>query len=714
MFDFDKAFKELDEDTDHIKVYVSGPISNDKEHYDENFKKAKKVIEEKTVEGAHMYRAVNPLDFEVDYKDEEKWTTSTWLKCIIKDLEILGHCDMMVVMPNWEVSAGCVSEVIAARKLGLHIMSLHEPFGVMPDAPEGDISFPTYRAREMWRKICEFQNTASSKAAYDILDKKIQAIASRLIGGTLTSDDILSYYWTIESADSDTGLSYCSVDEGNFYDWVSKEAATKFVDCKKALKAYYDAIDKYKSKSIFIKKHEVRDEDRKYYIRFDNVHDNSYPDIDYRYLSKWYYDGADYSFNYYYDTSLALKLTDFQAESILKELNSMKKAYDYDWTANIVEKAIVEDIEKSKKGRYGIRYWDDKEHQWMYLEQSKCSYKIGMFNFDRDKAERFTYQDANKEVLRIRNYNKKFGGQLHIVDVTDNTEGCLDCPPIAANVEKVETESEFDDRKYAIRYWDEKEGKWKYYRFGGGFGDKEGCQTYTYTDAKKVLAFSTTRQELEIVDTTIEDTCESEYLKEKDKLDRLAGDAKNYNKQKKLVDKLHKQMAEKEEASDGFIILSYNRDRSCKRYLSLFDKANKSYKFSVFIKEAIVFPSRAKALKAYHAVKKIKDNDSKAWISKLDVLTVARKSDVLKWNHYEEGKIGNYVLAYFGPDSKLRYIRSVRNKSCWATEDIKEAESFTKVGAIQALEKILQADMVNFKNVQIEPFIVNLSKKEEE
>lgn len=605
-----------------IRIYISGPITNDKEHYEANFKKAADLVNNKEELGFRVNEAVNPLDLEPEYTDETKWTDKVWLECIKKDLDLLSTCDAMAMLPGWDYSAGCITEYIAARKLGIPIMALYDVFGVEVDDDRHKDEFPTFHARFIRDAIREFKNLKPVEESWRTYKDKLKA--------------------AVEDALKEERAN----DKGNFI------------------------------------------------IKFTNT--GLYSNSDVEYLSSIDTDGV---VQWRDDVAYALHMGSYEANRSLKILKLVKEKDKYKWNVEII----------SYSSKYSIRYWDDKEHQWMYLEQSKCGYKIGMFNFDRDKAERFTYEDANKEVLRIRSYDEKFGKSLHIVDATDNTEGCLDCPPI----EEDSTEPRVIECKYAIRYWDVEDSKWKYYRFGGGFGDKEDCQKYTYTDAKKVLAFSTTKLKLEIADTTIEDTCESEYLKEKDKLDRLAGDAKNYNKQKKLVDKLHKQMAEKEEASDGFIILSYNRDRSCKRYLSLFDKANKSYKFSIFIKEAIVFPSRAKALKAYHAVKKIKDNDSKAWISKLDVLTVARKSDVLKWNHYEEGKIGNYVLAYFGPDSKLRYIRSVRNKSCWATEDIKEAESFTKVGAIQALEKILQADMVNFKNVQIEPFIVSLAKMEE-
>lgn len=177
-----------------------------------------------------------------------------------------------------------------------------------------------------------------------------------------------------------------------------------------------------------------------------------------------------------------------------------------------------------------------------------------------------------------------------------------------------------------------------------------------------------------------------------------------------------KDNSEKKEIPNDFLVMCYDKDGTNEHYLSFFDKDNKFYKFGINIDEAIVFPSRATALKVYQVIKKIKDNDSNTWISHCDVLTVARKSEVLKWNNifFKRNEGGNYVLAYFDSDNKLKYIKSLWNKSCWTVEDIEEAKRFTKIGAVQALEKILQINMVNFKHFEIEPFIVSLTKKEEE
>lgn len=162
-----KFLEDLDNDKDHIKIYVSCPITNDKDNYDKNFKIAVKAVESKTEEGHHIYRAVNPLDLKVGYSDDTKWTAKTWIECMKKDLDLLTHCDAMVLCPGWEVSAGCITEAIAARKIGIHVMTMHEPFGVFPDDKAfEDNGFPTYQMRDTWRKINEIKNLVSEQMAW--------------------------------------------------------------------------------------------------------------------------------------------------------------------------------------------------------------------------------------------------------------------------------------------------------------------------------------------------------------------------------------------------------------------------------------------------------------------------------------------------------------------------------------------------------------------
>lgn len=729
-----------------IRIYISGPITNDKEGYETKFKKAAEAINKKETLGFNLEEAISPIDLEPEYTSDTKWADKTWLECIKKDLDLLATCDAMVMLPGWDYSAGCITEYIAAKKLGIYIMTLHDIFGVESDDDRHKDEFPTFHARFIRDTIKEIKNLKSTEESWQVYKDKFKA------------------------AINDALKEERANDKGDFI--------IKFTN-----------TEKYASESV-------------QYLRY----------IDTDGLISWTE-----------DIKYALHMGEHKVNRSLKILKLVKEKDKYEWDVEIIPYS----------SKYVLRYWDNKEHQWMYLEQSKCGYKIGMFNFNKDKAERFTLADANKEKVRIQCYDKKFGERLQVVDVTYNENGCLDCPPIE---EDIETDT---DRKYAVRYWDDKDNKWKYYRFGGGFGDKEGCQTYTYTDAKKVLAFSTARQKLEIADTTVEDLLfyadESDGLHnhlwiwdERDKLwfryklgteelvncfEKLNGSPlletniklcktivsnelinKITTKIKTLVGKGVCSVVKKE-VPDDFLVLSYKNDGPDRHYLSVFDKRNKNYAFSNKIDEAVVFPSRAKALKAYHTCKRSK----KPGILSYDVLTVARKSDVLKWDDWtksvgkkkeytfyvpeddltedekdwykdyvvvspknnwfkcdahgtgfalkvklvgdeklgelvrvsqwtcrdngnaierikkieNEGDDGNFVLAYFGPDNKLRYVKALGNKSCWTVERIKEAKHFTKVGAIQALEKILHVNMVNFKNVQIEPFIVNLSKMEE-
>lgn len=245
MFDFQKAFEELDKDKDHIKVYISGPITNDKDHFEETFQKAEKFIENLSIEGLHPYKAVNPLDYEVEYRKEDKWTKETWLKCIIKDLELLSHCDMIALLPGWEVSAGCIEELIAAKKLGLYIAYFH-------NSPKNDFNlfdFPIEGyAEDMESKVNNIKNITIMHI------EEIPKIFERLLKtNPFTKEE--EFKWAIKVTDAnDTNSWYVSNFQGNkSYDLNENfENALKFKNYKEVLKTYYLLIDIQKNNSNFL------------------------------------------------------------------------------------------------------------------------------------------------------------------------------------------------------------------------------------------------------------------------------------------------------------------------------------------------------------------------------------------------------------------------------------------------------------------------------
>lgn len=97
-----------------LRAYLSGPISG----YDMNerrkaFKEAEELIHEPGVE------VVSPLNNGLP--DDAEWSDH-----MLRDLEMLIDCDMMVLLPGWQHSRGCLTEVRFARKMGLLVLGFHE------------------------------------------------------------------------------------------------------------------------------------------------------------------------------------------------------------------------------------------------------------------------------------------------------------------------------------------------------------------------------------------------------------------------------------------------------------------------------------------------------------------------------------------------------------------------------------------------------------
>lgn len=102
------------------RVYISGPITSNKEHYKEEFAKAKKYLEGK---GCVV---INPA--EDDYTEEVKnagiediWSHEAWLWYIKRDMDIVSNCDAIYMLLNFENSQGAIIEKATAEKVGLDI-----------------------------------------------------------------------------------------------------------------------------------------------------------------------------------------------------------------------------------------------------------------------------------------------------------------------------------------------------------------------------------------------------------------------------------------------------------------------------------------------------------------------------------------------------------------------------------------------------------------
>lgn len=95
-----------------MKIYISGPITINKENYEKNFSLIHKLLEERFSND----EVINPLDYEVGVKKEEKWTLESWKKFIHKDIDLVWDCDKIVMLPGWEYSYGSTIELLAFMK----------------------------------------------------------------------------------------------------------------------------------------------------------------------------------------------------------------------------------------------------------------------------------------------------------------------------------------------------------------------------------------------------------------------------------------------------------------------------------------------------------------------------------------------------------------------------------------------------------------------
>ena len=99
-----------------VKWYISGPISG--YEIEERRKAFEKV--EQLVKGVHGTNVVfnpikNGLPEDAAYSDH-----------MMRDLEALVECDIVIVMAGWQHSRGCLNELKFARRLNLQIIGENE------------------------------------------------------------------------------------------------------------------------------------------------------------------------------------------------------------------------------------------------------------------------------------------------------------------------------------------------------------------------------------------------------------------------------------------------------------------------------------------------------------------------------------------------------------------------------------------------------------
>lgn len=98
------------------RVYISGPIDSKKlngEPYDieERKREFEKVERRLRKQG---YRPVNPFKNGVD-------ENAHWREHMRKDIRLLTHCDIILLMDGWEYSKGCRLELDVATTIGMKV-----------------------------------------------------------------------------------------------------------------------------------------------------------------------------------------------------------------------------------------------------------------------------------------------------------------------------------------------------------------------------------------------------------------------------------------------------------------------------------------------------------------------------------------------------------------------------------------------------------------
>lgn len=103
------------------KIYLSGPITADKEHYKEHFAKIEKYLTNLGFEVTNP--AKDEYDDEIYEKGHtDKWTEEAWLDYMKRDIEIVSEHDTICLLTGWEKSLGGLIELATAKRFGMSLM----------------------------------------------------------------------------------------------------------------------------------------------------------------------------------------------------------------------------------------------------------------------------------------------------------------------------------------------------------------------------------------------------------------------------------------------------------------------------------------------------------------------------------------------------------------------------------------------------------------
>lgn len=99
------------------RIYLSGPMTGKPEFNFPAFDREAARIRELG------YQVVNPAEINRD-------TKLSWHACMRADIKALCDCDVLALMPGWEMSQGAHLELHLAHRLGMQICSTSDITGI--------------------------------------------------------------------------------------------------------------------------------------------------------------------------------------------------------------------------------------------------------------------------------------------------------------------------------------------------------------------------------------------------------------------------------------------------------------------------------------------------------------------------------------------------------------------------------------------------------
>lgn len=106
-----------------MKIYISGPITIDPEHWREHFADAEETLRQKYPEA----EIVNPLTLEEDpayIEAQEQLEGEELYNWVMRrDIKYVMDCTYIYALKGWEASRGARLEVFVGTSLGLKIIT---------------------------------------------------------------------------------------------------------------------------------------------------------------------------------------------------------------------------------------------------------------------------------------------------------------------------------------------------------------------------------------------------------------------------------------------------------------------------------------------------------------------------------------------------------------------------------------------------------------